>query len=203
MATKWKKDTDNVIGLDLAPYDIYGATGFTALIKGKDDFYASDAGLTFTEVELEVITPVSTTLATDAVIGDTSVSVADATGITQGMVISIGGEFGYVSSVSGNTLNLRRSVKIGASSGDAVTQTGKTGLYEGIANLATLGQNMIIISNPSIGLMNEVVKVEIVDNTLDDLSTTINSESVAINSKLDSLSSAVGAEGSVSGNVIV
>ena len=204
MANVWKSGIANTIGIDLGPFDIYNASGFKLFYKHKDDVNTTLSNATFTEVKHNIPAPVTCTVSTQAEVGDTEITVANATNIQVGMVLKTGGIYVYVNGKVGNILYLRRPLTNSISTSTVLTEAGNTGYYETVPTLTTLGQYSLIISNPTIGLLNEVTKVEIVANTVDDIYSKVNADNIGINSKLDGISSAVGSvDVSISGKMIL
>ena len=204
MAAQWKINTDNLLGVDLGPYDIYGASGFKLYYKHTTAPNPVDSNAVFTEAILDIAAPISLTVSGLVPVGSTSITVTSTVGVEAGQVYQNGLQYVYVKEVVGNVINLRRPTTIEIADAATLTQQGNTGLYETTLNLSTLGQYSIIISNPSIGLLNEITKVEVVTNLTDDVYNKVNAESVGINTKLDSISSAVGSvDTGLSGRLIV
>ena len=204
MANVWKSGIANTIGIDLGPFDIYNASGFKLFYKHKDDVNTTLSNATFTEVMHNIPAPVTCTVSVQAEVGDTEVTVANATNIQVGMVLKTGSIYVYVNGKVGNILYLRRPLTNSISTSTVLTEAGNTGYYETALTLTTLGQYSLIISNPTIGLLNEVTKVEIVANTVDDIYSKVNADNIGINSKLDGISSAVGSvDVSISGKMIL
>lgn len=204
MANTWKQGVSNIIGIDLGPYDIYNASGFKLFYKHKDDVSTTLSNSTFNEVMHNIPAPVTCTTVGTTDAGATEVNVVDATNIQVGMVLKTGSFYMYVNGKVGNTLYLRRPLTNAISTGTVLTETGNTGYYETALTLNTLGQYSIIIANPTIGLLNEATKVEIIANTNDDIYSKVNADNIGINSKLDSISSAVGSvDVSISGKMIL
>lgn len=204
MANTWKANISNIVGIDLGPYDIYNSTGFKLFYKHKDSATTTLAGVTFSEVLHSIPVPVTCTTAKIVNSGDTEVLLTNGTNILPGMVLKTGTIYMYVNSKSGNTIYLRRPLSDGIAQGTTLTECGNTGYYETSLTLPTVGQYTIIISNPNIGLLNEVTKVEVVANSVDDVYSKVNADNININQKLDSIGSAVGSvDVSISGKMIL
>ena len=204
MANVWKSGIANTVGIDLGPYDIYNASGFKIFYKHKDDVNTTLSNATFSEVMHNIPAPVTCTTSGITDSGATEVNVVSASNIRVGMVLKTGSTYMYVNGIVGNTLYLRRPLTNSISSGTVLTEAANTGYYETTLTLTTLGQYSLIISNPTIGLLNEVTKVEIVANTVDDIYSKVNADNIGINSKLDSIGNAVGSvDVSISGKMIL
>lgn len=202
MATTWKINTDNTVTIDLSPYDVYAATGFTLKYKKYGGALTTSASV-FTEI-IETVSSVTITINANFDAGATSITVSDASAVAIGHVYKTGTQYFYVTSISGNTLNLRRPLKNPITASATATRQGNTGVYEAVLNLNAIGQYTVIISNPTIGLLNEIAKLEVINNTIDDVSSQINSNNISTTTKLDSIATAVGAlDVAMSGKLIV
>lgn len=186
MATTWKVSTANSVTVDLSPYDLYGeASGFKLFYKERQDANTTDTSATFTEVIHTVGGATETGSAwTDGLTGDTTITLDVGQGVTfsVGMVLQVtsSSEFVYVYTINNDVLTLRRPLKNDITSTDTLTEVGNTGVYQYDLTLGVEGQYTIIIENPSIGLLNEVAKVEVVTYNLDDINTNIDDNETKI-----------------------
>jgi len=208
MAQTWMVGEEQLLAIDLSPYDIYGASGFQLLIKEKDATEATPVEGDFTEVIEAISSPVSTTLASNASAGSTEIVVSDASAFTVGMRVKIANsEIKYVAGVDtvNNKLIFRRPLKTDYSSGSSVVQVGNTGIYERKLTLNSVGQYILIVNNPSIGLLNESTKVYVVDKDLRTISDQIATHDSIVNNKLDEVLNNLGSGGgaTLSGRLIV
>ena len=204
MATQWKQNTDNAVTIDLGPYDVYNETGFTLHYKLKGDVTTTDSGATWVEMHNPV--PVTNDFITTALTatGSATITIDSATGVAPGQVYQAGSVFIYVSSLSGNTLTLRRVTREEIADTTTFTLVGNTGIYETSLSLSELGQYTIIIANPSVGLLNEATKVEIIANTVDDLAASISAHDTIVSGKLEDIQSALGVvDTSITGKLII
>lgn len=193
MATQWKQNVSNTVSIDLGPYDIYGKEqGFTLHHKIKGNVNTVDTGATWTEVKHNIVAPNTFNSNGLTPEGSATITVDISTDIVAGQVYQAGTVFLYVSSLSGNTITLRRLTKEEIPDNTAFSQVGNTGIYETSLTLSVLGQYLVIISNPSIGLLNESSKVDVVGNVIDDIAADIVTSDTGINDKLDSISSSLG-----------
>jgi len=202
MSTTWKVNTDNTVTLDLSQHEVYAATGFTLKYKRHGEELTTSTAV-FEEI-IEIVSDVTLTINSNFDAGVTSITVDDSSSVEVGHLYKTGTQYFFVTSVSDNTLYIRRPLKNPIVAGETATRQGNTSIYEAILNLSDIGQYTIIISNTSIGLSNEVAKLEIINNTIDDISTQMNSNNVSTNTKLDTIASVVGAcDVSMSGKLIV
>lgn len=170
MATKWKVGVQNSVAIDLGNDDIYGATGFKCVVnaKNKNQEVLTD----FSEGMVKIDNPQSATCSEDTT--DTrDIPVDDVTGWEVGMVAKVKDKniYFYVQSIDtdNNILTARKTVTDTIAKDDEIDQVGNTGLYGAlyIPNIVTT--HYFLISNPSIDLLNEVARVEVVEHTDDDV----------------------------------
>ena len=204
MATQWKVSTANTVTIDLGPYDVYGATGFQLHYKLKGDTNTTDSGELWAEVTHDIQAPVTFDTNGITPIGSATIEAVTTTGIAIGQVYKAGAVYVYISGISGTTLTLRRLTTSEIAGGTTFTQVGNTGIYETSLTLGTLGQYTLLISNPSVGLMNEATKVEVVANTIDDVAGQILTNDTSLDAQLAEISSALGVvDTSISGKLII
>jgi hypothetical protein len=204
MATQWKINTANTVTIDLRPYDIYAATSFQLYYKLKGALNTTDSGAVWAEVTHNIAVPVTFNTVGITATGSATLTVDVATGIVAGQVFQAGSVYIYVSSIVGTTITLRRLTSGTIAAATAFSQVGNTGIYETDLTLTSLGQYILLISNPSVGLLNEATKVEVVANTIDDLNNTVTSSSTGINTKLDDIQTSLGiVDVSITGKLII
>lgn len=114
----------------------------------------------FSEVLLN-ITSVSSTLSSN-VEGLKTIPVDDGSVFSDGDVIKIDNTFYYISSISGNNINLLVPCDL-HTSGATVETVGNTGIYKVKANLAIAGDYTAFINNAAIDMQNTTCPLSIVD----------------------------------------
>jgi len=181
MATLWRKGVQNNVTLDLSTDDLYGKTGFECV-------YAYAGSSTVNTVDSgewsETIKPVDANSCTadgntDA--GTTKISVKDTnddnkvSNFKKGDVIKVKDKdiYFYVEEVNADEgyLIARNPISGDIADGDELDRVGNTGVYGMKIKLDDTGVVTFIVSNPSIGLENEVLTVEVsdYDNKLDEI----------------------------------
>lgn len=206
MATQWKQNVPNTVSIDLGPYDIYGKEStFILHQKIKGNTNTTNVNATWLEVKDFISTPNTVTAIGETLIGSTKIVVGDTTGVMPGQVYKSGTVYVYVTSVTSSTsFNIRRPTGAVLPANAVFTQVGNTGIYETSLTLQTLGQYLIIISNPDIGLLNEASKVEVVGNNIDDVNGNLLFGYGQFNTKLDKIAGLLGGvDTSVSGKLIL
>jgi len=91
----------------------------------------------------------------------------------------------YITSVSGNTIGLKKQTVADIADATDIAEVGNTGLYKVECNIATTGEYMVTIAHPEFG--NIALKYNVVDNTLDDAFVNANSRFDAIDTTLSNL----------------
>lgn len=151
--------------------DFFGLTGFRASYLNKATGDVTTIVDAFSEVIKSVVGNASVASGI-SVAGQRMITVVDGTQFSDGDVISdAGGNFYYILEISGNTLEVKTKLKVDIADADAITEVGNTGLYKVSFSIATAGEYSILMSNPSANMQNEVVSVEVADETIDDVQT--------------------------------
>lgn len=159
--------------------DKYGVTSeFLVSYQDKsNNVIIPVSGQVFSEV-MKDITVVSTTLSSAISIGDTIISVVDATGFKEGDVVKVGTEYHYVvaTSTTTNTITIELPMAETHASGDAIETSGNTGIYSCAPGfpITTPGRYNMIIENPGIRMGNVVIPLEVKEVSIEDIASDIN-----------------------------
>jgi hypothetical protein len=95
------------------------------------------------------------------------IPVDDGTQFQDGDVITIGTNYYYIESISGNVLTIKEE-SAGHLESDVVTQVGNTGIYKVLMNLP-VGLYTVMIENRAINMQNTPIALEIVESNLQDV----------------------------------
>jgi len=171
MATQWKLGVQNSVAIDLGSDDVYGATGFKCVVantKNRDQELLTE----FSEGMINIENPQSCLCSEDTT--DTrEIAVDDVTGWEVGMVAKVKDKeiYFYVQSIDAdnNILTARKTITDTIAKDDEIDQVGNTGLYGATFTPDLIATYHFLISNPSIDLLNEVARVEVVEHNKDDI----------------------------------
>jgi len=173
MSAIWKKGVANSIGVDLGKDDIYGLDGDTFKC-----FYGNPDGTTtdvtgFSEFVKDIANPATCKANGDTAQGSKDIPVDDVSGWEVGMVAKVSGKdiYFYIESIdtANNILTARKGISGDIADQDDITQVGNTGVYGASVTIDTTGIHFFVLSNPSIGLLNKSVKVEVVEHDDEDV----------------------------------
>ena len=138
---------------------------FKGLIIDETDGSSTTISNPFSEVMM-VVDGNTSTLSGDVPAKSKLIPVADGTQFQDGDVITVGTNYYYIASISGNVLTTKEE-SVGHTSGDTVTQVGNTGIYKVLMNLP-VGLYTALISNRDINMQNTPIAIEVVEfNTQD------------------------------------
>ena len=160
---KWKLNKANNIAVDLGNDDIYGATGFKCVVSKPDG--TQETLTDFSEAVVSIASPESCKASGDQT-NTKVVAVDDASGFEVGMVAKVKDKeiYFYIEAVdtTNNTLTARNTITATIADADEIDQVGNTGFYQKDYTPDSEGLYYFIVSNPTIGLQNEVAKVEVI-----------------------------------------
>ena len=173
MATLWKKGETNNLVLDLTTDDIYGASGFQCIYaKAGDSTQYTISSSDWSEA-IKDITDNNCTADGDTAAGATKIKVKDTdddntvANFNKGDVAKVKDKdiFFYIEEVDSDNgyLYIRNPLSDDIADGDEIDRVGNTGIYGVDVTLNDTGIWTFIVSNPSIDMENEVVKVEVSD----------------------------------------
>ena len=211
MAGIWKVNQDNTVVIDLGLSDIYGVNGFELFTKYADETAPVKQDVNFLEQIEDISDPVEVTAQADAPEGTYEIKIDDTSKVTVGMRLEAkdgdGNSKGiiYVSKITDDSIITRRALTFNVATDDKLDQVGNMGIYEAVFVPEKIGPLTFVIANPGIGLQNEVAKVEVVSNTVDDVVVDVNSKFNDLDSKIEDIRSALGTAGAsiVRGRIIV
>jgi len=163
-----------VVTVDTTPRDIYGvASDLELFVTPPGSTTASKSTATFAEVieDRPANAPASLTLAADAAVGSVVLSVTTAPHtdmVGRVYAFSDGTDTFYtrIKSVdtTANTITLTKPLPFALpASGSTISYYGGTGVYTASVNLATLGQYVLHVRAPSVGLRVGAQSVTVVE----------------------------------------
>jgi len=173
MAAKWKRNTYNPIAIDLGKKDIYGLDGdsFEAYYVDNDGNVVDIAPLN--EAIKPIDDPASCKASGDTEKDNKDVAVDDASNFKVGMVVKIKDkeEYYYIEAIDtdNNILTFRSGLKTDLADGTEINQVGNTGIYGTKVKIDEAGSYFFVVNNPSIGLMNKSIKVQVMQHNEDDV----------------------------------
>lgn len=187
MARNVKKGTDFYPGIDTEFDRLGDASSFSLTLMDMSDGTTVTNGGAGVFSELVKVTN-SHTSTTDgaSTIGDTNVTVLAGGTLAKGDSFDDGaGNLYYISSVSGNTLGLKKPLVAAIADAATLDYVGNTGLYRVECNIAAEGEYIATVSHPDYG--NIALKYVVVSNTLDDSVTNNNTRFDSIDNQLSSI----------------
>ena len=201
--TTWKIDVENKLGFDLGKDDIYGIepSSWEVYYTNNDGSITAIDGLT------EVIKPIesaATTTVSASEIGNKVIEVEDTTDFAVGMVINVKDTdmFFYIDEVTESSLVVRKPVTEDINDKE-LKQVGNTGFYSNIAVMSEVGQRFLVINNPSLGIMNRMTKIDVIDTDDNDVVNTIEEKYKLLKDKLDIIDADMLRKDDVDGEIIV
>jgi len=201
--TTWKIDVENKLGFDLGKDDIYGIepSSWEVYYTNNDGSITAIDGLT------EVIKPIesaATTTVSASEIGNKVIEVEDTTDFAVGMVINVQDTdmFFYIDEVTESSLVVRKPVTEDINDKE-LKQVGNTGFYSNIAVMSEVGQRFLVINNPSLGIMNRMTKIDVIDTDDNDVVNTIEEKYKLLKDKLDIIDADMLRKDDVDGEIIV
>jgi len=170
----------------------FGLTGFKikAINLSTGDVINKDVSVV--EVIESLDDPKKSTTAAVALAGTKEISLQDDGKLEDGMVFDDGaGNKYYIEKVEANKITTKVALVADIDSGVDLNQVGNTGIYNVPFTLDTAGKYNVIISNPGANLRNLGAFVEVVENTLDDLGSKIDTGVNYLDGKIDEVKQAV------------
>jgi hypothetical protein len=173
MATLWKKGQENSLTIDLSTDDIYGASGFECIYAklGSSEQTAINSD-DWNEI-VKSVEDNNCTADGDTLAGSTRIKVKDTddnntvANFKKGDVFKVKDKdiYGYIEEVDtdNNYIIVRNPISDTIADGDELDRVGNTGIYQASLTLNEEGIYTFVASNPSIGLQNEVLKIEVSD----------------------------------------
>ena len=200
MSAVWKKDVENSVAIDIGKEDIYGLDGATF----EFGYFSPDGSYTKldnVEEKIKTVEANSCLADGDTVKGSIDIKVKDkddnnkVSNFNKGDVIKVKDKeiYFYVENVDtdNNIITARRPISGDIADGDELDRVGNTAIYATSFKLDEVGIYFVVISNPSINLMNRSTKIEVIEFDEDDTNKKLkNIESVvnSMNDKLDVIS---------------
>ena len=173
MATLWKKGQTNNLVLDLTTDDIYGASGFECIYAKAGDSTQYSINSSDWSESIKSIDDNNCTADGDTAAGATKIKVKDTddnnkvSNFNKGDVAKVKNKdiYFYITEVDSDNgyLYVRNPTSDDIADGDEIDRVGNTGVYGVDVKLNDTGIWTFIVSNPSIDMENEVVKVEVSD----------------------------------------
>ena len=173
MATLWRKGVVNSLSLDLTTDDIYGANGFECIYaKAGDTTQYTIPSDNWVEI-IKNVDANNCTANGDTPAGSTRIAVKDTddnntvANFNKGDVIKVKDKeiYFYVEDVDADNgfIYARNPISGDIADGDELDRVGNTGVYKVDITLDEEGIWTFVVSNPTIDMENEVVKVEVSD----------------------------------------
>lgn len=199
MSGIWKKGTANRVGIDLGKTDVYGVASdtFQAGYFDSDNNYTAISGLT-EQIKSVEANSCKANGATSK--GSLDIPVEDTddnnkvANFKKGDVIKVKDKdiYFYVENVdtNNNVITARRPISGDIADGDELDRVGNTGLYATNVTIDNVGVYFVVISNPTIGLLNRSAKIEVAEHTDEDIYTQmeiIGNVINDVNTKIDSI----------------
>jgi len=182
-------------------WNVFGAAGgifFAEILRGA--VKRSGGSISMSEVVETIAVPEADLLDVAAAAGDIQITLVDATGFTEGMVISIAGspiEYRGIVDITANVVTLDRALEYTHADEAVVTEVGNTGTYTGTYTpaagdfstpaLAVGDQLLVSVSAPTLGIFNKIARLDIVGNTVDDVNAHLTAQDAVLADILDSL----------------
>jgi len=142
-------------------------TKFNGLLIDETNGTSTTISNPFSEV-MKTVDGNTSTLTGDIPAGSKFIPVADGTQFTDGDVLTIGTDYYYIETITGNVLTTKEGSE-GHLSGATVTQVGNTGIYKVLMNISTVGLYTAMISNRAVNMQNTPIAIEVVEYSTQDI----------------------------------
>jgi len=170
----------------------FGAAGFVTKVVNLDEGTITTASGDAAEIMETVETPATSTVDAAVAAGAKQIGVQSGGGIADGMVFEdANGNKYYVEEIIGDNISLKFPLLEGIGFGDTLTQVGNTGIYKIGLTINTIGNFGVYVANTTINLRSKGIQYTIKEIVLEDVDEKLDDEFLAINTKLDSIQTAM------------